>query len=343
MRKTRKLYLLFILIMTLCCSSCKMKTKIDVESSLVPINAKSYIVLDLITGRVIEGNSIHTRILPASTTKILTCLTVLNYFDINSYIVITHDMIDIVGSKIYLEVGDIILVKDLLYGLMLNSGNDASQTLAIGLTGSVKNFVYLMNEECKRIGMLNSTFENPSGLDEDTKNITTAYDMALLMKEALNNSMFRQIVSTKEYSAKLLNGRKLYFNNKHRLVHTNSFVTGGKTGYTKQAGRTLLTSYKKDDFEIIVGTFDCANDWEIHNSLASSTFNKIKQVKLVSRYDILKLTELNVNKNSLLFPLFSYEKKESFEITIKEINDNYYLNYYLNDNLIGSVKLKEDD
>lgn len=335
--------MLFILLSLLFCSACQKEEEIFVDASITNVVSKSYIVLDQITGRVLEGRNIHDKVLPASTTKILTCLTVLNYFDINSYIVITNEMINIVGSKIYLEVGDIILVKDLLYGLMLNSGNDASHALAIALSGSVKNFVYLMNEECKRIGMENSTFENPSGLDEDNKNITTAYDMALLFKEALNNNTFRKIVSTKEYKAKLLNGRTLYFNNKHKLIHTNHFVTGGKTGYTKAAGRTLLTSFKQDDFEIVVATFDCPNDWEVHTNLAKKTFSKVEQIKLVKKQEVFKLTNLRVDKNILLFPLFKNEIKEDIQITIKVEDEDYYLNYYLDESLIGRVKLKEDD
>lgn len=340
MKKYLRFSICLLVIFLLLCSSCNKRKEDEVSVSSLYVGAKSYVVLDKISGRVLEGNNIHTRILPASTTKILTCLTVLNHFDINSYVVITKDMINIQGSKIYLEVGDIISILDLLYGLMLNSGNDASLTLAISLTGSVNNFVYLMNEECKRIGMKNSTFENPSGLDEDSKNYTTAYDMALLMKDALSNDTFRKIVSTKEYTANLLNGRKLYFSNKHRLIHTNDLTTGGKTGYTKKAGRTLVTSFKKDDFEIIITTFDCSNDWEIHTSLANKIFNSFKQFKLTHSLDILRLTKFKkFNDNLLLFPLENIEQEDEFKITYETYDDKLILYYFKNDELEGYVTI----
>lgn len=344
MKKVVKLFNLFLIIIVIILSSSCKKQKLDIETLNYVVDAKSYIVMDQISGRVLEGGNINKRILPASTTKILTCLTTLNYFDINSYLVITKEMIDIDGSKIYLEVGDIIRVKDLLYGLMLNSGNDAGRALAIGLAGSVDNFVYLMNEECKRIGMVNSTFENPTGLDENSKNYTTAYDMALLMKDALNNQTFRQITKTKEYQAKLLNDKKLYFSNKHKLVHTNDYVTGGKTGYTKQAGRTLITSYRQKDFEIVVATFDCSNDWIIHNELAKSTFNSFVQTNLVNKFEVIKTTKINkFDKKLLLFPLEINEEKEEFSLKYEKMENVVYLNYYQNNERIAQVKIKEND
>ena len=344
MKKFIKFTILFLIIIVIFFSSSCQKKNTDVDVINYVVDAKSFIVMDQISGRVLEGSNIQKRILPASTTKILTCLTTLNYFDINNYIVITEEMINVIGSKIYLEVGDIILVKDLLYGLMLNSGNDAGTALAIGLAGSIDNFVYLMNEECKRIGMINSTFENPTGLDENDKNYTTAYDMALLMKDALSNETFRQITKTKEYQAKLLNGRKLYFNNKHKLVHTNNFVTGGKTGYTKQAGRTLITSYKENDFEIVVATFDCSNDWLIHNELAKNTFNKYGQTKIVNTMSIVQVIKTNkFNKKLLLFPIQNNEDKNTITVKFLKNSDYVLINYWQNNNLIGQVKLKEND
>ncbi len=342
----KKLILLILFILT-CLTSCSKENTVEVglinNEYNFNVSAKSYIVMDKITGRVLYGNNINKRILPASTTKILTCLTVINNFNIEEYIKITFDMINVEGSKIYLEEDDVISVRDLLYGLMLNSGNDASMALAIGLSGSIDNFVYLMNEECKRIGMYNSSFENPSGLDETTMNYVTAYDMALLMKDALRNEIFRKITSTKEYVAKLPTGRKLYFSNKHKLVKINDYVTGGKTGYTKKAGRTLITSYKKDAFEIIVCTFNCPNDWEIHDSLFNKTIKNYNQIKLVNPYDLYKKTNKVIFTNELLFPLGIYEKSEN--IISKLMSDNYYfiINYYKDNQLIGTTKILKDD
>ena len=331
----KKLLILFLLFLfTLC--SCK---KEDKEVHSVYIDAKSYVVIDKTTNRVLEGKNINDRMLPASTTKVLTCLTVLNNFDINQYITITREMINIEGSRLYLNEGEVISVLDLLYGLMLNSGNDASLALAIGLTGNVNNFTYLMNEECKKIGMLNSTFENPNGLDGYTKNLTTTYDMSLLLSRALENETFRKIASTKEYKAKLPTGRTLYFNNKHRLIHTNDLVTSGKTGYTKKAGRTLLTSYKKDNFEIVICTFDCGNDWEVHNALANKTFNTFNQERIIKYVDLINYVGLNIDKNKLLFPLEITESKDQITSKINLVNNVVYINYYKDNKLIGTSRV----
>lgn len=335
-----KKLILFFIFSILFLTSC---TKTDTPVNSIYVDAKSYIVMDKTTHRVFDGRSIHERILPASTTKILTCLTVINNFDLDSYIRITYDMINIEGSKIYLEVDEVIKVEDLLYGLMLSSGNDASLALAIGLCDNVDNFVFLMNEECKKIGMKNSTFENPNGLDEKSKNYTTAYDMGLLMSSALENECFRKIASTKEYKTKLPTGRTLYFNNKHKLIHTNDLTTGGKTGYTKKAGRTLVTSYMKKGFEIIVCTFDAHNDWEAHEQLAKNTFNSYLLKEAFSKYEFNKKTnnQYLINKEDLLFPFSNDENKSIIKVVMVTNNDYVIINYYKDDELIGFKKVNK--
>lgn len=335
----KSIIILLLLISFISLTSCKDKTT-PVTSTYV--DATSYIVMDKTTHRVFEGRNIHQRILPASTTKILTCLTIINNFDLDQYIKITYDMINIEGSRIYLEVDEVISVKDLLYGLMLNSGNDASLALAIGLCNNVDNFVYLMNEECKKIGMKNSTFENPNGLDETSKNYTTAYDMALLMSYALENEDFRTITSCKEYKAKLPTGRTLYFNNKHKLIHTNDLTTGGKTGYTKKAGRTLITSFEKKGFEIIVCTFDATNDWESHTQLAKNTFNSYLLKEVISKYEFNKSTNNKylIKNEDLLFPLSGEEEVDSLRIEIITSLNYATIYYYQNEKIIGFKKVK---
>lgn len=337
----KKLNILTIIILLLLLTSCK---KQAVVTSNIYVDAESYVVMDATTHRVLDGRNIHSKMLPASITKILTCITVLNNFSIDDLILITQEMTNIDGSRIYLEVGDVVTVEDLLYGLMLSSGNDASIALALGLTGSIDNFTYLMNEQCKIIGMKNSTFENPNGLDEETKNYTTAYDMGLLMSYCLQNPTFRKITSTKEYKTTIISGKNMYFHNKHKLIQNNSLVTGGKTGYTKKAGRTLVSSFKKDTFEIVICTMNSSNDWEAHEQLANKAFNDFDQISIISLFalnnNLINYGKYSITNKDLLFPLRKDENKKDFKIKLNLIEKDVIIKYYKEEELITTFKLE---
>ena len=139
---------------------------------------------------------------------ILTCITAIEHYQLDDFVVINSEVLKTEGSSIYLEVGDVISIKDLLYGLMLCSGNDAANALALHYSGNMQDFIFLMNETAKKIGMHNSTFENPHGLDTTTKNYTTTYDMALLMSYVMKNETFKNITSTKDYNPTIISGKK---------------------------------------------------------------------------------------------------------------------------------------
>ena len=163
---------------------------------------------------------------------------------------------------------------DLLYGLMLRSGNDAAMAIAEFVGGNEADFVKMMNEKAKEIGMTNSIFQNPSGLDETTYNLSTAKDMALVMQYAMNNPIFREITGTKTHKATTKNGMTYVWHNKHKLVTGYyEYAIGGKTGFTKQARRTLVTSARKDEMELIVVTLKAGDDWNDHMSLFNYGFD----------------------------------------------------------------------
>lgn len=299
-------------------------------------SASSSIVMDINTKRVLYKNNIDQRMLPASTTKILTCITALKLYNLDDFVIITSEMLMVDGSSIYLKVGDVISVEDLLYGLMLCSGNDAAMSLAIHYSGKIEDFVFEMNEMAKEIGMTSSTFENPHGLDENSKNYTTTYDMALLMSYAMKNETFRKITKTTSYNPTIISNRKFYFRNKHRLIRENENVTGGKTGYTKKARRTLVTSFEKEGFEIVVVTFDCSDDWNVHTSLANYVFEKYHLQKITSKFELLLKTNNNfyIDSNLLYYPKI---KQEEVTFKLLETNDYLKLEYYVNDLPSGYV------
>lgn len=228
-----KIYLLLILLLfsiLIIVLTSKFTQKNEIVASTYYDNSVSSIVMDQRTKRILYENNSNKRMLPASTTKILTCIVAIENYDLDSLVIIKKEMLQVEGSSIYLEVGDVITVRDLLYGLMLRSGNDAAMALAYHYSGEYSDFIYLMNEKAKELKMTSSTFENPHGLDSDSKNYTTVHDMALLMSYALNNHVFREITSCKSYNPTILTGKKMYFNNKHKLILSNELVTGGKTG-----------------------------------------------------------------------------------------------------------------
>lgn len=246
------------------------------------IGASSYIVMDMDSGRVLEGENINKVSLIASTTKILTAITAIEYANLEDIVTINEDILDSYGSGIYVQVGEELVLDDLLYGLMLRSGNDAALAIASYVGGSKENFVFLMNEMALNIGMKDSTFVNPSGLEEvdGTANYSTVYDMALLTKYAMNDSNYRRIVGTKEITIKSSLKTYRWFN-KNKLLSSYKYCTGGKTGYTKKAKRTLVTTANKDNMNLIVVTFNDGNDFDDHRKLYEKYFNNYERIKVL--------------------------------------------------------------
>lgn len=299
MRKKSLIFLSLIAYVLLIISVIKVKTY-KYDNSIYTLNEKSInflidatssVVLNANTMEILYQNNSHSKLLPASITKILTCITALETYQLDDYVYITSEMIDTIGSKIYLMPGDYVKIEDLLLGLMLNSGNDAAKVLAMNLSGNEKDFIALMNKLARKIGMKNSIFNNSSGLDNDTVNYTTAYDMAILTAYAIKNREFRRIFGTKSKVVELEN-HFLYLHHKHKLVQHYDYVVGGKTGYTERAGRTLVTVYNKNGTDLIVVTLDAHNDWQIHQNFYNYFLNEKKEsTKLLVNYSIKPLSE----------------------------------------------------
>lgn len=244
----------------------------DDNKSIIPVSISSdaAIVMDVKTKEVLFEKNAHSSKLTASICKVLTAYTALKLLPLDHYIIVTESMIQVEGSKIYLGVGDIVSIETLLYGLMLRSGNDAAMALAMAYSSNPLDFVEKMNETVKLLNLKNSIFENPSGLDGKTNNYSSCYDLAYLTSIALANSDFRKIFGTKIFDTTLPNGKQFHFINKHKLIFTNDNVIGGKTGYTKKAGRTLITVFEKNGRELVVVTMDAYNDWNLHQSLVNA-------------------------------------------------------------------------
>ncbi len=265
----KKLYIVFLLLFL-----------IPVKTNALT-SSESICLIDRSVNKVIYSINADKKKKTASIAKIMTAIVAIENGNLDTYIKVTKETTEQIGSKIYLQEDDEILLIDLIYGLMLRSGNDAAYLIAEGVSG-YDEFVVEMNQLAKKIGMKNTVFENPSGLDEDTVNYSTACDMALLMSYAMENDVFREITGTKKHAAKTKNNNYLFIN-KHKLVNNFSFVTGGKTGYTKSAKRTLVTTAKKGDLELIVVSMNGPNDWKDHLNLFEYGFSKYEAIKLIDK------------------------------------------------------------
>lgn len=216
------------------------------------------IVMEVYSKRVLSGKNIDARMPMASTTKAMTALVVIeNNPDLQKLITIPKAVVGIEGSSIYLKEGEKLTIKELLYGLMLRSGNDSAVALAIATSGSVEKFVELMNDKAKSLGLVNTNFVNPHGL-HDKNHYTSAYDLAVIASEGMKNEIFRQIVSTKFYTVERENDdEKRYFANKNRILYSYQGANGVKTGYTTDAGRCLIAASERAGMQVVAVALDC--------------------------------------------------------------------------------------
>lgn len=213
------------------------------------INSRIGIIYDRKSGRIIWGKNENKKSAMASTTKIMTCIVVIENANLNAEVKVSAKAAGTGGSRLGLKKDDKITIKDLLYGLMLRSGNDAAVALAEYVGKDKEGFANLMNKKAKELGLKNTHFVTPHGLD-DPEHYTTAYELAKIADYALKNEMFAKIVGTKEHTINI-NGYAKQLCNTNELLGYLQGVSGVKTGFTNNAGRCLVTSVNRNDFEII--------------------------------------------------------------------------------------------
>ena len=305
-------------------------------------SANSYVLMDAETGRVLDSKNMNNRSLIASITKIMTAVIAIESNKLNELIKVDDSILKAYGSGIYIQVGEEMLLKDMLYGLMLRSGNDAAVMIATYVAGSEEAFVKLMNDKAKKIGMKNTTFVNSSGLDNtDSGNYSTAYDMALLTKYAMQYDEYREIVKTKEYTVKT-NYKTYVWHNKNKLLNYD-YVTGGKTGYTEKAGRTLVSTASKDNMNLIVVTIRDSDDWNTHIKLYNYAFSNYTSYKVLNKdnFNIIGDTYYNNDlyiKEDLYIPL----KNSETGMLISKIKLEKLKNYKQDDK-VGYIEIYIDD
>lgn len=306
-------------------------------------SATSAILMDMDSGRILYSKNIHNVRTVASISKIMTCIVAIESNKLSDIVTIGDEILPAYGSGIYIKQTEQLKLEDLLYGLMLRSGNDAALAIANYVGGSVENFVIMMNDKAKEIGMTNSSFNNPSGLDKEIGNNSTAYDMAILTSYAMKNEIYKKIVGTKKYSLKTNLNTYVWYN-KNKLLNSYKYITGGKTGFTDKARRTLVTTASRDNLNLVVVTLNDGNDFSDHRNFYEEAFNNYLSYKILEPGDINVYDE-NYYVNSQLYinEGFSYPllKTEKNNLYLKiELNRKENFN---NGDVVGSVHVINDD
>ena len=278
-------------------------------TQLPTINSRAYVVIDRNSNTILIGKNENQKKKMASTTKIMTALVVIEHCNLSDTVEISKKAANTGGSRLGLKTGDNITVYDLLYGLMMRSGNDAAVALAEHVAGSITDFSNLMNEKAKNLGLSNTHFVTPHGLDED-EHYTTAYELAILSNYAMNNEIFSKIVGTKNYTI-TINGYPKTLTNTNELLGLLNGVYGIKTGFTNGANRCLVTCCKRGDMDIICVVLGAD----------TKKYRTTDSIKLIE-YAFHNFTYVNIEK--ILSGNFEVWKKENLpSITIMKGVSNY--------------------
>lgn len=253
------------------------------EGKSIASSASAMALIECTSGKLISSLNADIKLPMASTTKIMTALVVLENCDPEELVMIPDEAVGIEGSSIYLERGESMKIVDLLYGLMLASGNDAAVALAVHTAGSVNAFVDMMNERAEKLGLKNTHFMTPNGLHHD-KHLTTAYELCLIAREAVSNELLRRIVSTKYYETESGNVPRT-FKNKNSLLWTYEGAFGVKTGYTMAAGRCLVFGAEREGMTVIGAVLNCRPMFETASELMDMAFEKYACITPVDKTD----------------------------------------------------------
>ena len=313
------------------------------------ISAKSTIVTDCATGRVLYEKDADRQSLIASTTKIMTALLICERCNVLDRMRIPKEAVGIEGSSMYLKEGEVLTIQELLYGMMLHSGNDAAVALAIYCAGNVESFAQLMNDKAHSLGLENTHFENPNGLDAEN-HYSTARDLGVLAAYAMDNPIFAKIVSTKTVKI----GQRC-LKNHNKLLWQLEGADGVKTGYTRAAGRILVSSAQRNGRRLVAVTIADPNDWQDHIFLMEAGFERYAQQTIVREGQLLGTVEIAGGREHAVQLIanssFSYAIAEEEKIQIKLPSPGFvyapvaenqsagYAQIYLDGQWIGKVPL----
>ena len=265
--------------------------------ALPNVSAKSAIVIEAATGKIIYEKKATQAMYPASTTKIMTLIAALEQGNLEDVLTVSANAANTEGSSIYLEPGERLKLLEVLYGVMLHSGNDATVAVAEHISGSVEKFSRLMTDKARAIGAAHTNFTNPNGLP-DPNHYTTAHDLAKITAYGYRNPLFRKIVGTRHQTIPWNNkgyDRDLY--NENKLLWNYEGADGVKTGYTEAAGQCLVSSAVRDNIRLVAVVLDSDQMWDDSKALLNFGFSKLRPVELFKKGDILKTSPVADGKS----------------------------------------------
>lgn len=316
----------------------------EAAPSAVGTNARGSALIDVESGRLLYSSNGDTPMRIASLTKIMTAIVAIEHGNLNDMVKTSKRAVGKEGSSIYLQLGERMSLSNMLYGLMLRSGNDSATAIAEHVGGSEEGFVFLMNEKATQIGLANSHFKNPHGLDEDD-HYSTANDLAKLTAYALKNDTFAQIVSTRVKNAPNPHEQWDYkWMNKNKMLAMYEGADGVKTGYTKKSFRCLVSSATREGQQLAAVTINDGDDWADHRKLLDWGFKHYPLKNIAQKGEEIAGYPYVVGQN-FSYPLESEEESGIYtKLTLLDASTTAYalgergsLDIYLNDTRIGSV------
>ena len=248
------------------------------------VSARAATLYEPETGQFLYKKNSETPLPMASTTKIMTALVALDNVGLTEVVKIHDDAVGVEGSSAYLKHGDEVTMEELLYALLLRSANDAAAAIAYHVSGSIEEFARLMNEKAREMGLTKTNFTNPHGLD-DKDHYTTAEELAIIASKALDNAVFREIVSTYKKTFSYGDRQSTYINH-NKLLNIYDGCIGVKTGFTKKSGRCLVGAAEKDGLTFITVTLDAPNDWSDHEKLLDIGYSTLEKITFASPFDM---------------------------------------------------------
>ena len=293
--------------------------------------------MDADSGRILYSKNKNEKKLIASTTKIMTTLIALENAKLTDKLKVGNEIRTVDGSMIYVKENETFTLNDLLHGLMLQSGNDAAMIIASKIM-PYDNFIAKMNLKAHKLGMNNTIFENPHGLNDDTKDYSTAEDMSKLMRYAIKNKDFIKVTSAKKYKVK-----NYIWYNKNKLLSEYKYLISGKIGYTKASGQVFVSAAKKGNKTLIIASIDESDKFNLHKNLYEKYFKDYERYKVLDK-NTFSFKVKNKDHDHYYIKndfdmLLTKEELKKLKIKVNLSKNKNYANIYLEDNLIHSEKL----
>lgn len=303
--------------------------KIEICAVGFSVSAKAAVLIDAQTGCIIYSKNKDTRLPMASTTKIMTTLVTLESGDIDEEFVIDEQALLTEGSSMYLNQGDVVTKRELSYGMMLPSGNDAANAAALKIGGNYDDFAGIMNRYAYEIGMKNTSFVTPSGL-HDENHFSTAYDMALLAQEAMKNDIFREICATSKMKLEDESWKyPRYLTNSNKLLNKYDGCIGIKTGFTDEAGRCLVSAAERNGIMLIAVTLNAPDDWNDHIKMLEYGFGVSEKVYLTDTVDKVKINVAGGESDTVEAVLSEQPWITAVNGKIPEITEKIFVDHFV--------------